>query len=401
MKTITFNLLTVILSLTLLTQCTGFKPKSEDEKAAALYLQQTSFNALPGWNTDQLNHTLLAFEKSCSLILKREPGANFSKLTYAGQNSDWQPACMALSTVNKADSASVRRYFETYFDPYKMYADDKDEGLYTGYYEASLNGSLTQHGPYQTPLYKRPDDLVMVDLGDFRDELKGQRIAGRVIDARLKPYEDRAAITNGALNNKTDVIAWVDDPVDAFFLHIQGSGVVSLDNGFDIRVGYDGQNGHPYRPIGKFLIDSGDLTKENVSMQTIRAWLDQNPEKANELKNQNPSYVFFKQLNEDGPKGGSGLVLTPGRSLAVDYTLVPYHAPIFIDFEHPLKKQARISRLMVAQDTGGAIRGPVRGDVFWGHGEKAEEVAGQMKSNGESWILLPKTVILPPEIIKK
>ncbi len=231
-----------------------------------------------------------------------------------------------------------------------------------------------------------------MDLGDFRENLRGERIAGRVVDGRLKPMEDRAAISSGALRGRNLELVWVDDPVDAFFLHIQGSGRVVMDDGSVKRVGFDGQNGHPYVAVGRELIARGAMAREQVSMQSIRAWLKANPGEAQALMNANPSYVFFRPLGGEGPEGAQGVVLTPGRSLAVDRNFVPYGVPVWLDAEDPLDPAARVSRLMVAQDTGGAIRGPVRGDVFWGHGADAEERAGRMRSRGTYWLLLPRTV---------
>jgi membrane-bound lytic murein transglycosylase A len=243
------------------------------------------------------------------------------------------------------------------------------------------------------PLYRKPDDLVMVDLGEFRENLKGERIAGRVIDGRLRPYEDRTRIEGGALKGRDLEMVWVDDPVDAFFLHIQGSGRITLEDGSVMRVGYAGQNGHPYIAVGRELIARGVLTKENVSMQSIREWLHANPGEASGLMNKNPSFVFFRPLDGEGPLGAQGVALTPGRSLAVDRSFVPYGLPVWLDAQDPLDGAARVRRLMVAQDTGGAIRGPVRGDVFWGHGADAELRAGRMKSPGRYYLLIPRTVI--------
>ncbi|MCD8497301.1 MAG: MltA domain-containing protein [Alphaproteobacteria bacterium] len=253
-------------------------------------------------------------------------------------------------------------------------------------------GSRHKHGPYQTPLYTRPDDLVMVNLGEFREELKGQRIAGRVIGGNLKPYETRAQIVEGQWPHNDKAFLWVDSPADAFFVQIQGSGLVEMDTGENIRIGYAGQNGHPYYAIGRELVKRGELTKDNVSMQAIEDWLNTHPGKAEELMNTNRSYVFFKESpdTQGGPTGGENLPLTPLRSLAVDRSLLPYGLPLYVDAAEPVPGYGPFRRLMIAQDTGGAIIGPVRGDVFWGHGQTAEELAGPMKAEGRYWALLPK-----------
>ncbi len=351
-------------------------------------LTATNFSNIPDWTAETMDSAISAFTKSCSRIQKGDPQKDFGWL---GLTRDWQEVCRHIPPET-ASAHEVRNFFETWFTPYHVTESSGKEGLFTGYYEAALHGSRTRTGPYQTPLLSRPSDLVMVNLGEFRPELKGQRIAGRVISGQLKPFEDRAAIETGRLSPKTvKVLCWVDSPVDAFFLQVQGSGIVQLTDGTSLRVGYDGQNGHIYTAIGKELIARGELTKENVSMQTLRDWMAKHPNEATELMRQNKSYVFFKVLDSDGSIGGEGTVLTPQRSLAVDHSIWPYGVPMFIATEHPSQKQP-LNRLFFAQDTGGAIIGSVRGDVFWGYGDDATHNAGLMKSPGQMWILLPKTL---------
>lgn len=361
-----------------------------DPEKAPLVLKESGFYALPGWEQDDHSKTFGAFARSCERILKNDPEKPFGPEGVGGVYGDWHPACKALIHT---DPVHAKAYFEHYFSPYQASAGRLKEGLFTGYYEAALNGSRTRHGPYQYPLHKRPDDLVMVDLGQFRDELKGQRIAGRVLGAHLKPYEDRAEIEKGKLASSDELaLIWVDNPVDSFFLHIQGSGRVNLDDGTYVRVGYDGQNGHPYYAIGRELIKRGYMDKDEVSMQSIRTWLEARPREGAEIMNTNKSYVFFRELEDEGPLGGEGVPLTPERSLAVDRTKIPYGAPVWVSLEPPVEKASPVRRLMVAQDTGGAIRGAVRGDVFWGHGPEAEYLAGHMKSEGRYWLFLPKAI---------
>lgn len=384
----------IVAFLFILQGCAQFPSAPEADKDETLSLKEVSYSSLKGWNSDPVHQSFRAFKKSCDVILKRDPEAPFSsRQPYAGLNKDWQPACRTLDNI---PAHQARGFFERYFTPYQVYADNDKQGLFTGYYEASLKGSLKKRAPYTTPLLKKPDDLVMVDLGDFREDLKGRRIAGRVINATLQPYADRAAIVEGALDEDELALVYVDDAVDAFFLHIQGSGRIELDDGSVMRVGYAGQNGHPYHPIGRTLVEKGVLEKDGVSLQSIKAWLAENKDQADMIKNTNPSYIFFRELPEEGPIGGSGLSLTPGRSLAIDHTEIPYHVPIFVDIDMPVLKaedeNKRIQRLMVAQDTGGAIRGPVRGDFFWGYGDRAENYAGIMKSKGQKWLLLPRSI---------
>ena len=254
-----------------------------------------------------------------------------------------------------------------------------------------------QPHPYTVPLHGRPADLVTVDLGAFRHDLEGRRIAGRVVDGRLRPFESRAEIVAGALDDKAPVLAWLDDPIAAFFLHIQGSGRIVLAEGGELRVGFAGQNGHPYVAIGRELIRRGAIARERISLQTIRDWLKRNPDQAAEVMAVNRSYVFFHVLEGVGPVGAQGVVLTPGRSLAVDRRYLPLGAPLWLEARAPAPQPESpdrpLHRLMVAQDTGGAIRGPVRGDVFWGHGPDAEAVAGRMKHQGRYYLLLPRALL--------
>ncbi len=385
--------LALFLSCLLLSSCAYLEQFSPDKKKSdgpqKLVLQSARFSDLPDWNKDQQAQTLIAFIKSCARIAKAEPSKKLLDGEAFGAYADWQQACRNLPT-GSWDAASARTYFETNFTPMLATNNGNADGLFTGYFEASLRGSLTKTAEYQIPLRAKPDDLIMVDLGQFRDELKGQRIAGRNRGGNLKPYETRAEIEDGKLPDAQDkILLYVDSAVDAFFLQIQGSGIVTLPDGSTRRVGYDGQNGHPYYAIGKELIKRGHLSKDNVSMQSIKEWMAKNPVEARDVMRTNKSYVFFK-FTEDGPKGGEGIALTPNRSLAVDRSLIPYGVPVYIATETP-----SYNRLMVAQDTGGAIRGAVRGDIFFGYGAEAERLAGPMNSKGRYWFLLPKHIASP------
>ena len=379
-----------LIALVLLTSaCTT--AEQVDEKPQ-LSLKEVSFNDLPDWKRDNFKTLPAAFKKSCERVKKASPDKKFGALAESGTYGDWKEPCERFLALKDPDNQTLHNFFETYFTPHAVYADNKRDGLFTGYYEASLRGSRTKSKEYSVPLFKRADDLIMVQLGQFREDLKGRRIAGRVVGGNLKPYESREEIVAGDWPHNDQVLVWVDDPVDAFFVQIQGSGVVQLDDGGVMRIGYAGQNGHPYYAIGRELIKREQLTIENVSLQTIRAWLAENPAQADKIMNTNASYVFFKELEGEGPIGGEGVALTAGRSLAVDRSLFSYGMPVWTDIESPVDN-SRLRKMMIAQDTGGAIRGPVRGDVFWGYGEKAEEIAGGMKSQGRYWILLPKKAL--------
>jgi len=373
------------LFLPLLLAACAMPAESVKKKEETFFLKPTVFTALPGWQQDSVGEILPALEKSCARIAKKEADKTFGP-TDIGTYAEWQETCEKLPT----DAANARAYFEENFTPYEIWGDKGREGLFTGYYEPMLNGSLKKSKKYNIPLYARPADLISVNLGDFKEALKGESIMGRVKKDKLVPYYTREEIEEGALKKSKKVI-YVDDAVDAFFLHIQGSGQVKMKNGKVLRVGYAAANGRAYYAIGQELIKRGALTKENVSMQSIRQWLEENPDKAEEVMNLNQSYVFFNKLEGDGPLGAEGVALTPHRSLAVDRKKLPYGAPVFVDAAAP-EGEGRIQKLMVAQDTGGAIRGAVRGDYFWGAGENAAHNAGIMKSAGQSYVLLPKAV---------
>lgn len=363
-------------------------PEPVADEPQPMTLSAARFADLPGWGEDRVAAALPALQRSCRRLLQRPVDQPLGRLPLAGEHGDWSVACQALTDLPAG--GDVRTLLETHFRPWQVAAGDDPEGLFTGYFEASLDGSRQRQGDYTIPLHARPDDLVMVDLGRFREELKGQRIAGRVGQGRLHPYEPRERIVAGDWPHHDQVLFWVDDAVDAFFLQIQGSGVIRLAEGGTQRVGYAGQNGHPYYAIGRELVRRGALTPETVSMQSIRQWLADNPEQADTVMNTNASYVFFREIEGEGPIGAEGVALIPGRSLAVDRTLIPYGVPVWLASEPPAPQEAPLRRLLVAQDTGGAIRGAVRGDVFWGSGERAEWLAGQMKSRGQYWLLLPR-----------
>jgi membrane-bound lytic murein transglycosylase A len=390
------TLCTVLSLVFILSAC----DKKEDEAMRPiLNLQPTSYEQLSGWHDDNQQQALAAFKNSCAPIAASKRQGDFDRDdSRFGTWDQWRAICADLSQAIISDDQDARLFFETHFTPHHAWANDQDEGMFTGYYVASLNGASSPDARYKYPIYAKPDDLVMVDLGEFRADLKGRRIAGTVKNGRLRPYADRTAIEDKGLD--VDVLLWADDLVDVFFLHIQGSGRVTMrqdkneadesDNSAYRFVGYAGQNGHPYHAIGKFLIQDEQISREDMSMQAIREWLKSNPDKAEALLNKNPSYVFFRELEREGAVGGQNIVLTSERSLAIDHTYYPYGLPIWLDAAHPVEDNAPLRRLMIGQDTGGAIRGPVRGDVFWGYGAQAEALAGKMKSTGKMTVLLPR-----------
>lgn len=363
-----------------------------------LDLTPVSFADLPGWDADSQGKALVAFRRSCARIARLADDRPLGALAAAGRVGDWRAPCAAAEDVPAADDAAARRFFETWFAPFAASDRGVREGLFTGYFEPLLDGSRTRDSRYRVPLYGRPADLVTVDLGLFADDLAGRRIAGRVDGGRLRPYESRAEIMSGALAGRAPVLVWVDDPVDAFFLQVQGSGRVRLREGGVLRLGYAASNGHPYVSIGRVLVARGALAPEAVSLQTIRRWIAAHPDEAAALLAANPSYVFFRELAGDGPLGSQGAPLTPGRSLAVDRRYIPLGVPVFLAGTMPAPEEEGadrpLNRLLVAQDTGGAIRGPLRGDVFWGFGDRAAAIAGRMKHPGRLYLLLPRAAVL-------
>ena len=358
---------------------------------ASVEFRPVGFDALRGWEEDDPGPALAAFIRSCGRLDGRAPQSAVGAGMAA---SDWRGVCRRARRVDRGDPAAVRRYFETGFEPVAIIGAGGAEGLFTGYYEPVFEGSRERTDGFDVPIYGRPEDLVTANLGDFRPEWRGIQLAGRLVDGRLRPFEPRAAIERGGLEGRAEPILWLRDEVDAFFLHIQGSGRISLDDGARIRVGYAASNGRPYTAIGRVLAERGALPADGVSMRSIRRWLEANPRMARDVMSANARYVFFREVVGDGPVGAGRVVLTPGRSLAVDVTLLPLHAPVWLETSMPSTAGdpdgAPLRRLLVAQDTGAAIRGAVRGDVFWGSGPAAEEIAGNMSEKGRYHLLLPK-----------
>jgi membrane-bound lytic murein transglycosylase A len=341
---------------------------------------RSAFDALPGWRDDALAEALPAWRRTCERLARVPDDRPVGPDGLAGTASEWQAACRAIPPP-EADGAAARAYFERSFVPVSVASGGDDRGLFTGYYEPELRGSRTRRGRFRVPLYARPSDLVTSTSAHG---------SGRRVRGRLRPYWTRAQIAAGALRRTARTLVWVDDAIEAFFLEIQGSGRVTLDDGTVLRINYAASNGHPYVPLGRVLIDRGALALSAVSLQSIRAWLVAHPAEAQAMMNRNPSYVFFHE-SARGATGAEGVVLTAGRSMAVDPRFIPLGAPLFVDLA-PLEGVGSIRRLVVAQDTGGAIRGRVRGDLFWGAGTDARDRAGRMRQQGRYWLLVPPSV---------
>ena len=363
-----------------------------------LRVTPVSFSDLPGWSASDPRDALKAWRRSCAVLAKSFPGQPMGGTGYAGRVAQWLPVCRA-TPPDTASADAVRAYFGNWFVPLAIGAGGDTEGLFTGYYEPELAGSRQRTRRFRIPIYGRPDDLVVADLGRFRVNLAGQRIAGRVDGNRLVPYPSRADIDAQGLPH-AKILLYTDDPVSVFFLHIQGSGRVRFAGGNVTRLAYAGTNGRPYTSIGRVLVAHGALELANVSLQSIAAWLRSHPHAARGVMEADQSYVFFSASPLGDPALGSpgtlGAPLTPAASLAVDAQLHPLGAPVYLDTTipdaDPAKPDCRFAKLLVAQDTGGAIRGPVRGDVFWGFGAVAEAIAGRMKSRGRFYVLVPKQI---------
>jgi membrane-bound lytic murein transglycosylase A len=345
------------------------------------------FAELPGWQADRVAQAMPAFRQGCA-VLARMPAerALGGDGLLARRAGDFAAACAAASSLPADDERAARDFLTTHFIPFAL-----GEDTLTGYFEPELQGSPTRTDILNTALHARPPELFEADLGAFAPDLRGRRLAGVVREGRLHPFADRAAIMAGALDARGLELAWVD-PVDAFFLHIQGSGRVAMPDGSVLRLGYAGQNGHPYYAVGRALVESGTLAREAVSMQAIRGWMAAaGAAEAAALMARNPSYVFFRVLPglaaEQGPPGALGAALTPGRSAAVDRTRTPLGAPLWLAGRDP--EGLPLQRLAVAQDTGGAIRGPARADLFTGWGVAAAAAAGRMRDSARLFVLLP------------
>lgn len=359
------------------------KPQELGKEPDYSLLRATNWDELDSFTQEDLASAWAAWMQSCSALKTRQP---------------WQAACEVASKLNAApDGEVIRIYFKQNFTPYRATnSDGSDTGLITGYYEPILKGSRSKTNIYRYPLYSRPDDLITVELSDLYPELANKRVRGRLTTSKLVPYYNRGQIESEPSPLQGKELLWVDDIIDLFFLQIQGSGLIQLDSGEKVHVGYADQNGQAYQSIGRLLIDRGELTADKASMQGIKNWARNNLDKLRDLLNSNPSYVFFRELpiGLPGPLGALGVPILAERALAIDQRYIPLGAPVFLATTYPNSSKP-LNRLMMAQDTGGAIKGGVRADFFWGAGNEAGRQAGAMKQKGKIWVLLPKDFVLP------
>ena len=347
---------------------------------------RVSWSDVPGWTADELQEAWPAFLAGCDA---------------RGLHPEWVTVCTAGEALHPQTTQDVRAFFERYFDPYsireRVGRRTQREGLVTGYFEPLLHGDRAPSAQFDTPLYSPPPDLLSVELASLYPELKGKRVRARLEGNRVVPYYSRADLEHDAALEGHQIV-WVDDAIDAFLLEVQGSGRVQLPNGETIRLHYADENGQPYRPIGRYLVERGELKLGEATLPGIRAWALTHPERVQELLDADPSVVFFREepLGDParGPTGALGVALTAERSIAVDPAFVPLGTPVFLATTLPGSNVA-LQRLVFAQDTGGAIRGPIRADFFWGTGTQAGDQAGRTRESGSEWLIWPKDAPLP------
>jgi membrane-bound lytic murein transglycosylase A len=357
-------------------QCPVVKPPE-----SARYVE-TSFASLPGWQGATLAPSLRAFLAGC-----------VRPVVHA-------KVCEQARAVPQDDEAAARSFFESAFVPYSLVSSDTgDTGLVTGYYEPIIEGARSRGGVNRYPIFGVPDDLLVVDLAAVNPDVRNLRLRGRIDGRRIVPYYSRAEIDSKGDALRAPVLGWTSDPIALFFMQIQGSGQLKLQSGERVRLGYADQNGHPFRSLGRWLVERGELKLEDASMQGIKAWAAANPARLKEALNQNPSYVFFRELPAasgalEGPVGALGIPLSAGYSVAVDRRFIPLGSPVWLATTYPLSED-KLERLVAAHDTGGAIRGVVRADFYWGGGPEAGNRAGRMRQQGKMWLLWPRGEPLP------
>ncbi|WP_324617358.1 murein transglycosylase A [Microvirga alba] len=356
------------------------------------HLEPLPFSALKGWDEDDHAAAFQAFLRSCRSLEAQSSELRPAQKPHAGLLAVCRKALSAGSSLSKDEA---RRFFEAHFQPYSI-VPASGEGFLTGYYEPEFQGSREKTAIYSVPLLARPDDLVTIPQGETLPGLEAGLQAARRLPNGYEPYPDRAAIESGALGSRAKALVYVREPGEAFIIHVQGSTRIRLTDGSVMRVAYAGRNGHPYTSIGRLLVERGEMDLESMTLEKLMGWLKDHPEPARELMRRNRSYIFFREADElspqDGPIGGAGIPLVPGRSLAVDRSLWAYGLPFWLEGQLPLSLESAepLQRLMIAQDTGSAIVGPARGDFFFGSGEAAGTRAGLLRHATRFVVLQPK-----------
>ncbi len=353
-----------------------------DNRPAEPAYKRVELSEVPGWDNYDFSSGYLNFKNQCTALLKRKNAAAELKST-----------CDAVVKTKKPEKLTAKQWFESKFDAWQIVqADGQKQGLLTGYFEPMVKGSRQKRDKFLHPLFPTPADLLTIDLAETYPTLKGMRLRGRLEGNKVVAYPSRAEWEKHG-EKKVDPLVWLDDALDAFLLQVQGSGRVELDSGQTVRLGYADQNGHPYVAIGKVLVNRGALTVEEATIPGIRKWAEKNPKELAGLLNENPSVVFFKESvlsnPNEGPVGSLGVPLVPEMSIAVDPSVIPLGSPVILASEHPVSKSS-YEKLVFAQDTGGAIRGRVRADLFWGWGKIPGELAGVTRQPLGLWLLWPK-----------
>lgn len=376
----------ISLSLMLLSGC--FERSSELPTAENVRLNQTTFSALTDWQNEDFSSVIEVFAKNCQAILQNsKPYIYDAKIKIS--TKEYQNVCRRFATQKISTAAAMKAFIEQNFIPYAVTDNGNADGKFTSYYEAVIRASKTKHGAYKYPIYGKPKDLIEINLRDFDKELPNTRLVGRIENNKFIPYYNRKDIENNDID--APVLMWGDDLVDIHFMQIQGSAVAQMDDGSEVRIGFADSNGHKFKGIGSILIEKGLIKREDSSMPKIRQWLRNNPQQAKDLMAENERFIFQRLTNAEGPIGAFGIPLTAGRSLAVDNRYIPLGSMMWLDSHNP--DGGKIRKIVFAQDIGSAIKGVVRGDYFWGHGEDALYHAGRMNSTGKYYILAPKNSV--------
>lgn len=363
----------------------------------ALQIKPTTFSDLPGWKSTHALSSLRTFQLSCRHFLQQNPEHSVGNSWFGLQAKDWQPVCKAAIALHTHSATAAKQFFETWFQPVEFVQKRPVTGLFTGYYLPAVEANLTQTQDFTVPVYGVPNNLLKINLNDFDSKLPTRQLIGRLKNDRILPYYSRKEIDQGAIADTAPVLAYLRNPIDRLLIEIQGSAILKLPDDTQLNLGYAAKNGLPYTSIGRVLIERNLLKPQEVSIQSIRKYLESHPTEQEEIIHQNRSVVFFTLLKQKGAYGTQGTKLTRGYSLAVDPAWVPLGMPVWLTTTYPdphTEKQRLLRRLMIAQDTGGAIKGTVRGDVYWGNGDDAAAIAGRMKSNGRYWLLVPKTYMI-------
>ena len=377
------GLLIIVFSLiSCVSKHTSVIPTLDDN--SNILLQKADFSDLKNFLNDNLKEVIVAFEHTCKALKENPQTLLKAKININPQQ--YIDICEKFEDENISSSFAMRNFLIAHFEPYLVKAENNQVGKFTSYYEAELKASRTKHDEYIYPIYNRPNDLIEINLADFDKSLPNRRLLGRIDGSKLVPYHTRAEIEQKDIN--APVILWGNDAVDIYLMQIQGSAIALLDDGSSVRIKYADNNGHDFVGIGSILLEKGLLKPGQASMDKIRDWLKENPQIAKVNMSENPRYIFHAISDAEGPIGALGVPLVAGRSLAVDDTNIPLGSLLWLETTGP--DNEKIEKLVIAQDIGGAIKGIVRGDYFWGHGEQALLSAGKMNSTGQYYILLPK-----------